>query len=74
MLSCNSFNPVTGMDKISPEGMGYLSELLQTFKIMGIDTIITGVHPEHAKQLHTWKQQFICALKHHWQLFYPSGV
>lgn len=43
---------LTAMDKISPEGMGYLSELLQTFKVMGIDTIITGIHPEHAKQLH----------------------
>ncbi|RLQ86598.1 STAS domain-containing protein [Planomicrobium sp. Y74] len=43
---------LTAMDKISQEGMGYLNSLLQTFKVMGIDTIITGVHPEHAKQLH----------------------
>lgn len=46
---------LTAMDKISPEGMGYLSELLQTFKVMGIDPIVTGIHPEHAKQLHALK-------------------
>lgn len=43
---------LTAMDKISPEGMEYLGSLLQTFKIMGISNIITGVKPEHAKQLH----------------------
>lgn len=43
---------LTAMDKISPEGMQYLNLLLQTFKIMGIENIITGVKPEHAKELH----------------------
>lgn len=46
---------LTAMDKISPEGMDYLHSLLQTFKIMGIDNIITGVKPEHAKGLHALK-------------------
>ena len=46
---------LTAMGKISPEGLDYLSSLLQTFKIMGIETIITGVHPEHAMHLPSLK-------------------
>lgn len=43
---------LTAMDEINVEGMDYLNSLLQTFKIMGIAAIVTGVKPEHAKQLH----------------------
>ncbi|MFD1031272.1 STAS domain-containing protein [Metaplanococcus flavidus] len=43
---------LTAMDKISPEGMEYLSSLFQTFKVMGIGNIITGINPHHAKELH----------------------
>ncbi|WP_422123814.1 STAS domain-containing protein [Planococcus sp. X10-3] len=43
---------LTAMGNISPEGMSYLNSLLQTFKIMGISNIITGVNPDHAKHLH----------------------
>ncbi|MCM3610523.1 STAS domain-containing protein [Planococcus sp. MERTA32b] len=43
---------LTAMDEINSDGMDYLNSLLQTFKVMGIGTIVTGVKPEHAKQLH----------------------
>lgn len=43
---------LTAMDEISSDGMDYLNSLIQTFKVMGIGTIITGVKPDHAKQLH----------------------
>lgn len=47
---------LTAMGKISPEGMGYLNSLLQTFKVMGIGNIITGVNPEHAKELYALRE------------------
>lgn len=47
---------LTAMGKISSEGMGYLNALLQTFKVMGIGNIITGVNPEHAKELHALRE------------------
>lgn len=47
---------LTAMGKISSEGMGYLNSLLQTFKVMGIGNIITGVNPEHAKELHALRE------------------
>lgn len=43
------------MDQISLQGMNYLESLLETFKIMGTESIITGVKPEHAKQLNGLK-------------------
>lgn len=43
---------LTAMGKINSEGMDFLSSVLQTIKIMGIETIITGVKPEHAQHLH----------------------
>ncbi|WP_203332350.1 STAS domain-containing protein [Planococcus beigongshangi] len=46
---------LTAMDQISLEGMNYLESLLETFKIMGTESIITGVKPEHAKQLNGLK-------------------
>lgn len=42
---------LTAMDEISSDGMDYLNSLLQTFKVMGISTVITGVKPDHAKRL-----------------------
>lgn len=47
---------LTAMGKISPDGMGYLNSLLQTFTVMGIGNIITGVNPEHAKELHALRE------------------
>ncbi|WP_033543099.1 STAS domain-containing protein [Planococcus sp. CAU13] len=46
---------MTAMDHINEDGMDYLNSLLQTFKVMGTGNIITGVKPEHAKQLHSLK-------------------
>lgn len=43
---------LTAMGRIKNEGMDFLGSLLQTFKIMGIETIVTGVKPEHAQHLH----------------------
>lgn len=46
---------LTAMGEIRHEGMEFLSSLLQTFKIMGIENIVTGVKPEHAQLLHALK-------------------
>lgn len=46
---------LTAMGEIQNEGMDFMSSLLQTFKIMGIENIVTGVKPEHAQHLHSLK-------------------
>ncbi len=43
---------LTAMDEINSDGMDFLNSLLQTFKVMGVAAIVTGVKPNHAKQLH----------------------
>ncbi|OHX52246.1 hypothetical protein BB776_02385 [Planococcus salinarum] len=65
---------LTAMDKISPEGMDYLRSLLQTFKIMGIDNIITGVKPEHAKGLHALKATMEMRFEASLAKSYPGGA
>ncbi|TWT07208.1 STAS domain-containing protein [Planococcus sp. CPCC 101016] len=43
---------LTAMDQLEQDGVDYLKSLMQTFKVMGIQGIMTGMKPQHAKQLH----------------------
>ncbi|WP_203339249.1 STAS domain-containing protein [Planococcus beijingensis] len=43
---------LTAMEKLEQDGADYLKSLMQTFKVMGIEGIITGINPQHAQQLH----------------------
>lgn len=46
---------LTAMEKLEQEGADYLKSLMQTFKVMGIRGIVTGIKPQHAQQLHHLK-------------------
>lgn len=42
----------TAVDRIDEKGLDEWESLLQSFKVMGKECIITGLKPEHAKSLH----------------------
>ncbi len=46
---------LTAMERLEQEGVDYLKSLMQTFQVMGIQGIITGMKPQHAQQLHHLK-------------------
>ncbi|MGM0897865.1 MAG: STAS domain-containing protein [Bacillota bacterium] len=48
---------LTAMGAVTQEGVSYLESLVQTLGIMGMESIITGVKPEHAKKLHLLKTE-----------------
>lgn len=43
---------LTAMEQLEQEGADYLKSLMQTFNVMGIRGIVTGIKPQHAQQLH----------------------
>lgn len=45
----------TAMEKLEQDGVDYLKSLMQTFQVMGIHGIVTGIKPQHAQQLHHLK-------------------
>ncbi|RNF38375.1 STAS domain-containing protein [Planococcus salinus] len=46
---------LTAMEQIAADGVTLLESMFQSLRIMGVEGIITGVKPEHAKQLHFLK-------------------
>ncbi|MBT2571185.1 STAS domain-containing protein [Planococcus sp. ISL-110] len=46
---------LTAMEQLEQEGANYLKSLMQTFKVMGVRGIVTGIKPQHAQQLHHLK-------------------
>lgn len=48
---------LTAMGIVTLKGANYLESFVQTLTIMGIDAIITGVKPEHARTLHLFNAE-----------------
>jgi rsbT co-antagonist protein RsbR len=48
---------LTAMGTVTQDGVDYLDSLVQTLCVMGIDTIVTGVKPQHAKKMHLLKAE-----------------
>ena len=48
---------LTAMGMVTQDGVDYLESLVQTLCVMGIDTIVTGVKPQHAKKMHLLKAE-----------------
>ena len=48
---------LTAMGTVTQDGVDYLDSLVQTLCFMGIDTIVTGVKPQHAKKMHLLKAE-----------------
>lgn len=46
---------LTAMEHLEQDSVDYLKSLMQTFQVMGIQGIITGMKPQHAQQLHHLK-------------------
>lgn len=49
----------TAVDQIEEDGLRLWNGLMQSFKIMGIECVITGVKPAHAKRLHNLESHIV---------------
>ena len=49
----------TAVDQIEEEGLRLWSGLMQSLTVMGMECIITGVKPAHAKRLHGLESNFV---------------
>lgn len=48
---------LTAMGAVTQEGVNYLESIVQTLRVMGIDTVVTGVKPNHAQKMHVLKTE-----------------
>lgn len=49
----------TAVDQIEEEGLRLWNGLMQSFKLMGVECVITGVKPAHAKRLHALESHIV---------------